>query len=86
MANFEDFPPIFCPTADFLPQGGGPFFVKYSPVADVEISNAIIALLFNYGCPHTVSLNFNYAGVSHILGYPKIAYLLIASVSLHQIN
>ena len=23
MANFEDFPPIFCPTADFLPQGGG---------------------------------------------------------------
>ena len=22
MANFEDFPPIFCPTADFLPQGG----------------------------------------------------------------
>ena len=23
MANFEDFSPIFCPTADFLPQGGG---------------------------------------------------------------
>ena len=23
MANFEDFPPIFCITADFLPRGGG---------------------------------------------------------------
>ena len=22
MANLEDFPPIFCLTADFLPQGG----------------------------------------------------------------
>ena len=22
MANFEDFPPIFCLTADFLPKGG----------------------------------------------------------------
>ena len=33
MANFEDFPPIFCPTADFLPQGGGRILVKYSRVA-----------------------------------------------------
>ena len=32
MANFEDFPPIFCPNVDFLPQGGGRFLVKYSPV------------------------------------------------------
>ena len=24
MANFEDFSPIFCPTADFLSEGGGP--------------------------------------------------------------
>ena len=23
MANSEDFPPIFCLTADFLPEGGG---------------------------------------------------------------
>ena len=32
MAHFEDFQPIFCPTADFLPQGGGRILVKYSPV------------------------------------------------------
>ena len=28
MANFEDFSPIFCPTADFLPQGGAPLPCK----------------------------------------------------------
>ena len=33
MANFEHFLPIFCPIADFLPQGWGPrILVKYSPV------------------------------------------------------
>ena len=29
MANFEDFPPIFCPSNDFLPQGRGRILVKY---------------------------------------------------------
>ena len=32
MANFEDFPPFFCLTADILPEGGGQIQVKYSPV------------------------------------------------------
>ena len=32
LANFEDFPPIFCPSNDFLPQGRGRILVKYSLV------------------------------------------------------
>ena len=41
MANFEDFPPIFCLTADFLPQGGGRILVKYSPVPVPSCKNIV---------------------------------------------
>ena len=48
MDNFEDFPPIFCPTADFLPQGGGRFLVKYSPVTDnIQVETLNININYN---------------------------------------
>ena len=48
MAKFEDFSPIFCPTADFLPKGGPRFFVKYSPVLLCMSQTKYKLTLFRY--------------------------------------
>ena len=46
MANFEDFPPIFCPTADFLPQGGGALLPCKIFTSEVVV-NVVLSVVLN---------------------------------------